>query len=61
MPHTLPKTAYEALSRFMACKPIKGLLGDKFIQALYVVKTAELAAYQNVISSWEREHLLLNV
>jgi hypothetical protein len=25
------------------------------------VKTAELAAYQNVISSWEREHLLLNV
>jgi glutamine synthetase len=61
MAHTLPKTEQEALSRFMACKPIRGLLGEKFIKALYIVKTAELAAYQNVISSWEREHLLLNV
>jgi len=61
MAHTLPKTEQEALSRFTACKPIKPLLGEKFIKALYIVKTAELAAYQNVISSWEREHLLLNV
>ena len=61
MAHTLPKTEQEALSRFMACKPIRSLLGEKFIKALYIVKTAELAAYQNVISSWEREHLLLNV
>jgi glutamine synthetase len=31
------------------------------VKALYIVKMAELEAYQNVISSWEREHLLLNV
>jgi glutamine synthetase len=37
------------------------LLGEKFVKALYIVKSAELEAYQNVISSWEREHLLLNV
>ena len=61
MAHTLPKTEQEALTRFMACKPIRSLLGEKFIKALWIVKTAELAAYQNVISSWEREHLLLNV
>ena len=29
--------------------------------ALIAVKDAEHAAYQRVISSWEREHLLLNV
>ena len=61
MAHTLPKTAYEALQKFMTCRPIKPLLGEKFMNALRVVKTAELEAYQNVISSWEREHLLLNV
>ena len=61
MAHTLPKTAQEALQRFMACKPIRPLLGEKFIKALWIVKMAELEAYQNVISSWEREHLLLNV
>ncbi len=32
MAHTLPKTEQEALSRFMACKPIKSLLGEKFIR-----------------------------
>ena len=49
------------MAKFLACKPIKALLGEKFMKALYIVKTAELEAYQNVISSWEREHLLLNV
>ncbi len=49
------------MSKFLACKPVKGLLGERFVKALYIVKSAELEAYQNVISSWEREHLLLNV
>jgi glutamine synthetase len=48
MAHTLPKTAHEALSKFLACKPVKGLLGDRFVKALYIVKSAELEAYQNV-------------
>jgi glutamine synthetase len=51
MAHTLPKTAYEALQKFMACRPIKPLLGEKFMNALRVVKTAELEAYQNVINN----------
>ena len=37
------------------------LLGDDFVEALIMVKETELEAYQRVISSWEREHLLLNV
>jgi glutamine synthetase len=61
MAHTLPKTANEALHKFGNCKPVKALLGDRFVKALSIVKLAELEAYTNVISSWEREHLLLNV
>jgi glutamine synthetase len=59
--HTLPRTMYDALQRFEACRPIRPILGEKFISAVAAVKRTELDAYQRVISSWEREHLLLNV
>ena len=59
--HTLPRTMYDALQRFESCKPIRPILGEKFIAAVAAVKRTELDAYQRVISSWEREHLLLNV
>ncbi len=59
--HTLPRTLYDALHRFNASRPIKDVLGEKFVQAVSLVKETELDAYQQVISSWEREHLLLNV
>jgi glutamine synthetase len=59
--HTLPKTLHDALHRFGASKALKGVLGDTFVNAVTVVKATELDAYQKVISSWEREHLLLNV
>jgi glutamine synthetase len=47
--------------RFNASKPLKTVLGETFIDAVTLVKDRELLAYQQVISSWEREHLLLNV
>jgi len=59
--HTLPRTLYDALHRFTASRPVKDILGEKFVQAVNLVKETELDAYQEVISSWEREHLLLNV
>ena len=59
--HTLPRTLYDALHRFNGSKQLRNLLGEKFIDAVTEVKEAELVAYQAVISSWEREHLLLNV
>jgi glutamine synthetase len=61
MARTLPRTLYEALDRFIQCKPIKKYLGDAFFDAFYAIKQTELDAYQGVISSWEREHLLLKV
>lgn len=59
--HTLPRTLYDALYRLNNSRPLKTLLGEGFVDALTLVKNTELLAYQHVISSWEREHLLLNV
>ena len=59
--HTLPRTLHEALHRFTTNKQIRTILGDDFVDAVVAVKEAELVEYQQVISSWEREHLLLNV
>ncbi len=58
---TLPRTLEEALERLEACDPVHKLLGDSFFRAFITIKTAELQAFQGVISSWERDHLLLKV
>ena len=36
-------------------------LGEKFVEAYQDVKYEEMQHYRRVISSWEREYLLLNV
>lgn len=59
--HTLPRHQVEALAKFNASKPLREILGEKFVAAFTHVKQAEYDAYQRVISSWERENLLLNV
>ena len=58
---TLPRTLEEALERFRACAPVRALLGEAFYVAFAAIKDAELEAFQGVISSWERDHLLLKV
>jgi len=58
---TLPKTLEEALERFNACEVVRALLGEQFSRAFTCIKEAELEAFQGVISSWERDHLLLKV
>ncbi len=60
-PRTLPKTLEEALERFAVCEPVRILLGEPFFRAFIEIKEAELEAFQGVISSWERDHLLLKV
>jgi glutamine synthetase len=59
--HTLPRTLYDSLERFSGSRAVKKVLGETFVEAVRIVKETELNAYQQVISSWEREHLLLNV
>ena len=58
---TLPKTLEEALERFARCEPVRALLGEVFVRAFAAIKETELEAFQGVISSWERDHLLLKV
>jgi glutamine synthetase len=58
---TLPRTLEEALDRFSNCIEVKQLLGDTFFRAFSLIKATELDNYQAVISSWERDHLLLKV
>ncbi|RWO29710.1 glutamine synthetase family protein [Mesorhizobium sp.] len=58
---TLPKTMEEALDRFAACSPVRDLLGEDFVQTYLRVKSVELNLFQSVVTSWERDHLLLKV
>jgi glutamine synthetase len=58
---TLPQQMPEAMRKLKLSSPLKEVLGEDFVEVLLAVKAAEHDAYQQVISSWEREHLLLNV
>ena len=61
LPYALPRSLGESLGLLDGCSPLIELLGPRFVQAYRAVKEAELAAFLDVISSWEREYLLLNV
>ena len=58
---TLPRNLDEAIDRMLACEPVIEHFGARFIRAFAQIKTAELMAFEGVISSWERNHLLLKV
>ena len=61
LPYGLPRHLEAALQQLAACEPLCEALGEKFVKAYSAVKEAEYEAFFRVISSWEREHLLLNV
>ena len=61
MPFDLPRTLEEALHLLGNCEPLKSLLGERFVAVYTDVKQLEYDTFSQVISSWEREHLLLNV
>jgi glutamine synthetase len=58
---TLPQQLPDGLRKLSSSPQLKDALGEDFVRVLIAVKQAEHEAYQSVISSWEREHLLLNV
>ncbi len=58
---TLPISLDEALDKLNYTKPLKTALGEKFVEAYRDVKYQEMQHFRKVISSWEREYLLLNV
>jgi glutamine synthetase len=61
LPFGLPRSLDEALRKLRESQPLVKLLGEAFVSAFTIVKEAEYEVFLQVISSWEREHLLLNV
>ncbi|RJF88692.1 glutamine synthetase [Oleomonas cavernae] len=57
----LPRYLPDALNKLKGSDDLSEVLGEEFVTLLMEVKQAEHDAYQQVISAWEREHLLLNV
>ena len=60
-PFSLPMTLADALALLRGNKPLVEIFGERFVAAYCAVKENEAETFSRVISSWEREHLLLNV
>lgn len=61
LPFTLPLHHHQALELLRDSDALRRVLGERFVDAFIEVKTLEWRLYNKVISSWEREYLLLNV
>jgi len=57
----LPESLGEALDIFEEATAMRGVLGEEFCTVYQSVKRLEYTEFLQVISPWEREHLLLNV
>ncbi|WP_225764160.1 glutamine synthetase family protein [Stenotrophomonas sp. Marseille-Q4652] len=61
MGYDLPRSLGEALDGLEGCQELQELMGARFTRAYISVKRKEYETFFRVISSWEREFLLLNV
>ncbi|OLK92056.1 glutamine synthetase [Xanthomonas oryzae pv. oryzae] len=59
--YDLPRSLGEALDELEGCDALQEMLGQRFVRAYISVKQKEYETFFRVISSWEREFLLLNV
>ena len=57
----IPRVMGDALDLFEDAPELHNLLGPEFARVYSIVKRAEYEEFLQVISPWEREHLLLNV
>ena len=60
-PITIARSLEQALRLLEEDSELKDVLGARFVKAYAAVKLEEFEAFNKVISSWEREYLLLNV
>ena len=58
---SLPKNVEEAILLFENDEQINEVFNQKFIRTIAAIRRVENQAYLKVVSSWEREFLLLNV
>ena len=57
----LPRGLYAALDELEVATTFREVLSEEFCRVYEIVKKAEYEEFLQVISPWEREHLLLNV
>jgi glutamine synthetase len=57
----LPRNLEDAILQLRGCPALAEMLGPLFVDAFCEVKELEFATFSRVISSWEREHLMLLV
>ncbi len=57
----LPRGLLEALQKFDQCDELKQILGEQFSSIYLALKAHEFDEFMQVVSPWEREHLLLTV
>ena len=57
----IPRGIAAALESFAAARPLRDALGEPFCRVYEIVKAAEYDEFLQVISPWEREHLLMSV
>jgi glutamine synthetase len=52
---------YEGLTLLDDCPELAEMMGEEFTAVYKAAKHKEYDEFQEVISPWEREHLLMNV
>ncbi len=57
----LPKSMQDSLEFLERSEALAEILGERFCKAYVYIKRKEYETFFKVISSWEREFLLLNV
>gem|GEM_PF-1213087 len=60
-PYALPRSLGEALEWLRRDDALREVLGDEFVTVYTEIKETEFEEFMEVISPWEREHLLLHV
>ena len=59
--NSLPKNFREALEGFSKNEAIKEVLGEEFVTLFSDIKKYEYDEFDQIITPWEREHLLMKV
>jgi glutamine synthetase len=61
LPRAIPRSLHEALDLLKNNRDVVEVLGEEFCTVYLAIKRQEVEEFLQVISPWEREHLLLNV
>lgn len=61
LPHSLPRGVLSAIELFQAETKLHDILGRDFAELFIAIKQTEADEFLQVISPWERQHLMLNV